>query len=101
MDSPEKKLTDTGTRYAHLKDLSDSWEICIEIIKSKGERLSVYDRERLAKLFTAYEVLNVTIDSFANYKDKDEEYSLGRTIRNIPKAEEILGGRGTPLCNSF
>lgn len=98
MDSPEKKLSDTGTRYAHLKELSDSWEICIEIIKREGAYLNPDKQRRLDKLLIAYEILNLTIDSSANYHDIDEQYNLGRRIRLIPKAEEILGGRGTPLC---
>jgi len=94
-------MNDIGTRYQHLKDLSDSWEICIDIIKNRPEPMSKDNKERMAKMLIAFEVLNITIDSFANYKNPEEEYMLGRSIRMIPKAEEIEGGRGTPLCKSI
>ena len=100
MEVSRNKLTDVGTRYEHLRDLSDSWEICIDIIKNK-DMLSKDNKERMVKMLVAFEVLNLTIDSYADYKDIDVQYSLGRSVRSIPKAEEIKGGRGTPLCKSF
>jgi len=101
VETPERKMNDIGTRYQHLKELSEYWEICMEIIKKKGYFLSKDNKERLAKMLIAYEVLNITIDSLSDYNDIDVQYELGRSVRLIGKAEDVKGGRGTPLCNSF
>jgi hypothetical protein len=100
MESPKivtKKLEDIGTRYTHLCDLQDSLESCVEIIVTKLP--DTWDnKQRLAKMRIALEIIKISIDSFGDYNDKDKKYNLYKMIENIPKnPDEIVGGRGTPL----
>jgi len=95
VESPEpvmKRLDDIGTRYVHLKDLADSWEATIEIITNRGVQNIPDGKQRLQKLCVAYEILNITIDSFAEYKDPDKQYELYRAVESCSNLPNMLGG---------
>lgn len=102
MEQPEvrmKTLDDVGTRYQHLKDLADSWEATIAIITERKPVNTPEQRQKLAKICIAYEILNITIDSFAEYHDPDKQYTLYRTIESVPMLPVELTG-GTTECKS-
>jgi hypothetical protein len=89
---PEPKMDDIGSRYQHLLDYRDSIELCMELVKQRGNPLS------LAKFAVALEVLNTTIDAFSGYGDTKTEYSLYRLLNSIPSTKEGLTAiGGTPL----
>jgi len=95
----EPDLTDIGTRYEHLKDYADALEACVDIVESRG-LTSQSDKQRYIELSIAAKVIKHTIDTFAGYGDVRTEYLLYKLLHSVPvKAEEIEGGRGTPLEN--
>jgi|WetSurMetagenome_2_1015567.scaffolds.fasta_scaffold603063_3 hypothetical protein len=97
----EPELTDIGTRYEHMKDYADALEACAIILESRGSN-SNEDRARLAKFKIAAELAQHTIDNFSGYKDARAEYGIHKLLQTIPsKADEVEGGRGTPLANDY
>lgn len=93
----EPRAEDIGTRLDHLRDYMEALEICIETLKDRDSG-SKDEKRKILELSVAAKVLRATIDAHTGYNETTTEYMLYRLLNNIPKAEEIEGGRGTPLA---
>ena len=96
MENKEPSWSDEGTRLQHLQEYRESLEIVIGILKDRGLR-TPEDKQKVVEFAIASRVLQVTIDSVTGYSHPDTEGSLYDMFRGFPKAEDIEGGRGTPL----
>ena len=95
MDFVNKKLTDTGTRYQHYRDLVGTFEDGIIAIQ-RQQYMRPSDPLLLAKLEAAMELTQRIIDSMSDAKDLNLE--VKELIKEIPSdPHKINGGRGTEL----
>jgi hypothetical protein len=88
-------LLDIGTRYEHLRELSNTLECGMEIFvnraKQNRDMLSIPDKEKYVKLCMTYEIVNTLIDSMSSYKNDAQQYRMSRTIDQIPAAKIMEG----------
>jgi hypothetical protein len=85
-------LTDTGTRYKHLTELLDLWQVALDIAK----RYDGNDKTRYTKLESAIELLQKHIDNLGQYDQG--AWNIRDEIERVSKdPAKIQGGRGTPL----
>jgi hypothetical protein len=85
-------MTDEGTRMDHLDHLRQLWAGALATL---NERLPTYLNERdkalVVKLTGALELLD-------DHMAKDyTPWKTAREVNGLPRAEQIEGGRGTPL----
>jgi hypothetical protein len=99
MDNKEPELTDVGTRYEHLKDYAEALQACAEILENRGLN-TPSDYQKFIKFKVSAELAQHTVDNFAGYKDTGVDLYINRLL-SVPKAEEIEGGRGTPLQHDY
>lgn len=89
-----KQLEDVGTRYDHLIDFIQLCEDGVEVLN--GYRYNTpMDSAKKIKLQSAIEITRNILDSMSGYDQYD--YLTRKSVNSIPKAEDIRGGRGTPL----
>lgn len=90
---PKLSLDDVGTRYRHLTDLLELWQLGLDVINKYNFGI---DRENKRKLEHAIDLLKRHLDTKAGYDTK--AINLLPTIEAIPRdPQSIKGGRGTPL----
>lgn len=91
--APKPKLEDIGTRYEHLRHLSEIVEIGANRLNEKMQKqgLTGPEREKFIKLMITFEIVNVTIDSLAKYQDDVQAYKLAKIVDQIPSAKDIEG----------
>lgn len=101
MQNPEKPkiptLNDIGTRFDHLMELKDAFEICIEIIKKK-QYIDNIDAQKLIEFSICAKGIQVTIDSLSGYHSNETDFVLYKLINSVPKDPSMVDGdSGTPL----
>jgi len=74
------QLTDVGTRWKHLSDLLEGWELAVNIIEDYGFHSEV-DRIRLNQLKGGIALLRKQIESMSNYQEK--QWSLRDQVNKI------------------
>jgi hypothetical protein len=97
---PAVSLDDVGSRYTHLAELLEMWEIGIEILDEKIRNMAYSAGsgmpDKLQKLEAAAETLRGTMDGMSNRSDY--RWKLADQINAIPEYPTVAeGGRGTPL----
>lgn len=83
-------MNDVGTRMQHLMELQDIWSTGLEYMQ-RGHYLTVGEKSRIAELENALKLLGHHMRS--EYSD----ITYAREINSTCKAENVSGGRGTPL----
>jgi len=89
-----KQLEDIGTRYDHLIDLIELCADGVEVLQGYTYNTPM-DSAKRAKLQNTIEITRNILDSMSGYDQYD--YLTRKSVNSIPKAEDIRGGRGTPL----
>jgi hypothetical protein len=86
-------LDDVGSRYAHLRELSDIVEAGANHLNEKMQKsgLTGEEREKFIKLMITFEVVNLTIDTLAKYKDDVQAYKMARLVDQLPAAKDMEG----------
>jgi hypothetical protein len=90
---PAPNLDDIGTRYAHLQEFGELVEAVANQLNEKMQKqgLTVQEREKFIKAMITFEMVHLTIDTLAKYKDDMQAYKMARIIDQIPVAKNMEG----------
>lgn len=92
-------LKDVGTRFEHYRELLELWEIGLAIMEEKAFK-SDEDTGKIVQLRESTELLRAQLDIMSGFNAgnfSNSCYPLKLMIDALPSAEQIDGGRGTPL----
>jgi hypothetical protein len=84
---PETTLFHTGTRYQHLMELREIWEIGLDVLRTMNqEYLTEGDQYKITQLESAIFLLTKHIDNISGFgKYGQAEHDLRYKIDNVPK----------------
>lgn len=87
----ERKMTDTGTRYEHYRELLSEWETGLDILKERIPKgINVNEHvEKAVMLAFAIDVLQKNIDVMCGFTDTLQQYKLSRTLVNIEQEAKV------------
>jgi hypothetical protein len=90
----QKSLSDIGTRYEHLRELSSAWEDGIAVLELRSF-VSSEDKDKLKTLKSGVILIDNILTSLGDYHE--QVYRVGSEVDRLGDIGAILGGRGTPL----